>query len=353
MVEAINVNDKLQFAHQFPCFIACQQLNRLLDLHPLLTTRSPEGTRTWLHLPSLLPDLSLPSFPPVPLPWPGDPATSRTGQFWRLTRGPGDWAWGGIHQLLGFNQTCCQLTAQRWITLPQGPGRPRAITRIGQPLTIAASDFTARCTHRLLVLLARCQLKGTIRAEFPDTPALTDPPRLSWTHSFRPLLASAPSWSIYTDASWRVVHPIQAQAVFGLQGTHSGRGALFLSADLPDWCSAIFAVHFDIPPTLPSLGGSAQVAELLAIQAGLRLLHELNLCGTVYSDCLGAVKKITSRWPPGHSFLEAGGPLWSPLLDHSSPTVSTSNGRRATQSARTPPPQLGPGHSGAYSWPTL
>ena len=284
---------------------------RTLDLSTWadLTTRSPEGTRTWLHFPSLLPDLSLPSFPPVPHPWPGDPATSRPGQFWRLTRGPGDWAWSGIHQLLTYNQTCGELTAQRWVTLPTGPGRLRAITRIGHPLTIAASDFTARCTHRLLVLLARCQLKGTIKAEFPDTPALMDPPRLSWTHSFRPLLVSAPSWSIYTDASWRAVHPIQAQAVFGLQGTHSGRGVLFLSADLPDWCSTILAVRFDIPPTLPSLGGSAQVAELIAIQAGLQLLHELNLCGTVYSDCLGAVKKITRQWPPGHSFLEAGAAL--------------------------------------------
>ena len=284
---------------------------RLLDLSTWadLTARSPEGTRTWLNLPTLLPDLSLPAFPPVPHPWPGDPATSRPGQFWRLTRGPGDWNWGGIHQLLACNPTCGELTAQRWTTPPTGPGRPRSINRIGQPLTISFSDFTARCTHRLLVILARCLAKGTIRAEFPDTPALVGFTRLSWTESFRPLLVAAPSWSIYTDASWRAVHPIQAQAVFGLQGTHSGRGALFLSADLPDWCSTILAVRFDIPPTLPSLGGSAQVAELIAIQAGLRLLYELKLRGTVYSDCLGAVKKITRRWSPGHSFLEAGAAL--------------------------------------------
>ena len=284
---------------------------RLLDLSTWadLTTRSPEGTRSWLNLPILLPDLSLPSFPPVPQPWQGDPATSRPGQFWRLTRGPGDWAWGGIHQLLAFNQTGGELIAQRWTTLPSGPGRPRAITRIGPPLTIASTDFTTRCSHRLLVLLARCQVKGTIRAEFPDTPALRALPRPSWTDPFRPLLASASSWSIYTDASWRAVHPIQAQAAFGLQGSHSGRGALFISADLPDWCSTILAVRFDIPATLPSFGGTAQVAELIAIQAGLRLLHVLNLRGTVYSDCLGAVKKVTRRWSTGPSFLDAGAAL--------------------------------------------
>ena len=227
--------------------------------------------------------------------------------------------------------------AQRWATPPTGSGRPRAIIRIGQPLTIASSDFTARCTHRLLVLLARCQGKGTIRAEFPDTPALIDPPRLSWTHPLRSLLASAPSWSIYTDASWRAVHPIQAQAVFGLHGTRSGRGALFLSADLPDWCSAIFAVRFDIPPTLPSLGGSAQVAELIAIQAGLRLLHELNLSGTVYSDCLGAVQKITRRWPPGHSILEAGAVLVASTRSYLSDRIHLQWSKGHPERSDTPP----------------
>ena len=68
---------------------------------------------------------------------------------------------------------------------------------------------------------------------------------------------------------------------------------MFLSSDTPDWCSNIFAARFDIPPTLRSLGGTAHVAELIAIHAGLHLLHSLNLRRTVYSDCLSAVKKIT------------------------------------------------------------
>ena len=40
-----------------------------------------------------------------------------------------------------------------------------------------------------------------------------------------------------------------------------------------------------------------------------QLLHSLNLSGIVYSDCLGAVKKITRRWSSGRSFLDAGAAL--------------------------------------------
>ena len=58
------------------------------------------------------------------------------------------------------------------------------------------------------------------------------------------------------------------EAVFGIQGSHIERGALFLSANLPEWCSDTRALRFDIPPTLHSLGGSALVAELLAIHTG-------------------------------------------------------------------------------------
>ena len=61
-----------------------------------------------------------------------------------------------------------------------------------------------------------------------------------------------------------------------------------------------------IPPTLRALGGTAQVAELLAIYAGLILLSNLNLRGTIYSDCLTAVKTITRRWTPGSAFQDAG-----------------------------------------------
>ena len=163
----------------------------------------------------------------------------------------------------------------------------------------------------MLVLLTRNLNKGTIRAEFPDIPHLTEPPCQTWVDHLRPFLGPAPSWSIYTDASWRALHPPQAQAVFGLLGSHQGRGALFLSADYPDWCSDILAVCFEIPPTLQACGGTAQVAELLAINAGLQLLHSLHLSGTVYSDCLSAVNKITRRWSSGRSFLEAGAALVS------------------------------------------
>ena len=107
-----------------------------------------------------------------------------------------------------------------------------------------------------------------------------------------------------------------------MQGSHRGRGALFLSADLPDWCSEVSALCFEIPLNLRALGGTAHVAELLAIQAGLQLLHSLGLSGTVYSDCLSAVKKITRRWTPGHSFQEAGAALVSSCRAYLSPKVS-------------------------------
>ena len=48
------------------------------------------------------------------------------------------------------------------------------------------------------------------------------------------------------------------------------------------------------------------MAELIAIHAGLHLLHALKLRGTVYSNCLGAVKKIARRWTPGSAFQTIG-----------------------------------------------
>ena len=64
-----------------------------------------------------------------------------------------------------------------------------------------------------------------------------------------------------------------------------------------------------MPATLHAQGGTAQVADLLAIQTGLLILHSLHLRGAVHSDCLSAVKKITRRWSSGRSYLEAGAAL--------------------------------------------
>ena len=222
---------------------------RLLELCSWanLTSRAPDGTRTWLDLPVLLPDLLLSPFPPVPQPWPGDRASTRPGQFWRLSRGPGDWAWGGIHQIIASLPEENVLTLQRWTE-----GRGRSLTRSGHTFTTSPADFTNRCSHRLLVHPSCSPGKGIIRAEFPDTPQLTPAPGPIWVDALHPLDSSI-SWSIYTDASWRAVHPPQAQAVFGLRGSHHGRGALFFTADHPDWCSEVLAVHFEIPRlSLPS-----------------------------------------------------------------------------------------------------
>ena len=140
-----------------------------------LTSRAPNGTRTWLDLPELLPDLPLPSYPPVPQLWPGDPASTRPGQFWRLTRGPGDWDWGGIHQIIAYLREENVLKLQRWTE-----GRSRSLTRFGNTFTTSPADFTYQCSHRLLVHPIRSHGKGILRAEFPDTPELTSSPGPSW-----------------------------------------------------------------------------------------------------------------------------------------------------------------------------
>ena len=198
-------------------------------------------------------------------------------------------------------------------------------------------DFCTRCTSRLIVLLARCLQRGTIRAEFTDTPSLGQPTLPTWVTSFRPLLRTDCSWSIYTDASWREIQPIPAESVFGIQGSHQGCDALFLSADLSDWCSDILALRFDIPPLLRAQGGSALVAELLAIHAGLHLLHTLHLRGTVYSDCLGAVKKLTRRWSPGLTFTEAGASLITSCRSYLSALISVQWIKGHPERSDTPP----------------
>ena len=144
----------------------------------------------------------------------------------------------------------------------------------------------------------------------------------NWVAPIRPLLRTDCSWSIYTDASWREIHPIPVEAVFGIQGSHQGSGALFLLADLSDWCSDILAIRFDIPPTLRWQGSSALVAELLAVHTGLHLLHTLHLRSTVFSDCLSAVKKITRRWSPGLAYTEAGASLVTSCRSYLSDTIS-------------------------------
>ena len=78
-----------------------------------LTTRAPDGVRTWLDLGTLLPDLNLLSFPPSPQPHEGDPASSRPGQFWRLRCGTDDWAWGGKDQILSLLPDTGELSVQR------------------------------------------------------------------------------------------------------------------------------------------------------------------------------------------------------------------------------------------------
>ena len=302
-----------------------------------VTTRSPDGTRHWLNLATLLPEVVLPSFPPPYPPWPGDLDASRPGQFWRLTPGLDEWAWGGIYQILGSLPERDVLALQRWSALPGAHNRTRPIIRTGSSTTLHHRDFVLRVTHRLLVSTTKTPGKGTIHAEFPDSLGPPSPPTPSWSEPLRSLLPGSHTWSVYTDASWRATQPLQAQAVFGNQGTHEGRGALFLSADSPDWCSHFAAARFEIPPTLRALSGTAQVAELLAIYLGLSLLSTLNLRGTVYSDCLAAVKKITRRWTPGRAFLDAGAALVTAARALLSPDITVQWTKGHPERSNSPP----------------
>ena len=169
---------------------------RRLDLSTWaeLTSLDPNGTRTWLDLPLLLPEVALPSFPPVPQPWPGDPAATRPGQFWRLLRGTGDLAWGGIYQILSLARNGLDLTVQRWLSLPTVSGRAGHPTTLptALPTALPTTDFLSRFSHRLLVLRGRCPHKGTTRADFPDTPCLTPSTHPAWVEQLRSSLPTTP-----------------------------------------------------------------------------------------------------------------------------------------------------------------
>ena len=86
---------------RFKLLRALRRLN--LSTWADLTTRSRDGTRQWLDLATFLPTVILPSFPPSYPPCPGEPDASRPGQFWRLTPGLDEWAWGGIYQIIDLH----------------------------------------------------------------------------------------------------------------------------------------------------------------------------------------------------------------------------------------------------------
>ena len=211
------------------------------------------------------------------------------------------------------------MAVQRWFPHPAGPGRSRAIARAGHPTSIPTVDLISRCTHRLLVLRA-----AAFKQSSPTRPACPPPSHLPGR-----ILKS-----VYMDASWREAKPISSS--WSTRMTFRS-GTLFLSANSPDWCSQITAISFEIPLTLRALGGSAQVAELLAIQTGLHLLHTLHVRGIVHTDCLSAVKKITRRWSPGRSFQGAGAALVASCRGLSIRLDLHQMAQRPSGALRTPP----------------
>ena len=192
-----------------------------------LTSRSPDGTRKWLDLASLLPDVVLPhSLPPHHL-----------GRVIWMPPGPDSSCDSPMVSTSGPVGASSRSLApiRRAMQSPPNAGLhyPAAGIRAGYPTTIKHMDFVSRVTHRLLVSIAKDSGKGTIHAEFPDHVGTHTLPTPSWPDFLRSLLPRGHSWSVYTDASWQAKQPLQAQAVFGTQGTHEGREALFLTADFP------------------------------------------------------------------------------------------------------------------------
>ena len=204
---------------------------------------------------------------------------------WRLADGIGDWAWGastrfshstrsGANSPTSAGPPCQQAMAVSVLSPSQDDSFcPPPLTSLPQARTASWSSL-----HEAN---AKDDPSGIPRLSQPRP----DPcPQLDGT----PPTYSCFLWSVYKDAEG--YPPLPAQAVFGIQGS---AGSPFSSS----WCSHIAAVHFQIPQTFRAPGGSAQVAELLTTQAS---------SGTVYSDCLSAMRKITRRWSSDRSFHDAG-----------------------------------------------
>ena len=79
------------------------------------------------------------------------------------------------------------------------------------------------------------------------------------------------------------------------------------------------------------------MTELLAIHAGLHLLHTLKLRGTVYSDCLAAVNKITRRWTPGRAFQDTGATLVTASRAHCSDSITILWTKGHSERSKSPP----------------
>ena len=169
-----------------------------------------------------------------------------------------------------------------YVAYPYATTRQYYLTRCSHSSTSTTADFISRCTQRLLVLLARCQRKGTIWAEFPDAPAW---PRPLHSHGQTPIgLSSAqPALGRFTRM------PVGGQCTQSKRRLSSGYKASILAAGLS--MRTYFGSPVSNPPTLRYLGGTAQIAELLAIHAGL---HQ-QIRGSVYSDCL-AQNRPPQKW---------------------------------------------------------
>ena len=175
---------------------------------------------------------------------------------------------------------------------------------------LRADTFAAHAFSRLIVHSAGTATSGTVLAAFPDRLLPPPDPPPSWTDIFREHLDPQLRWRIYTDGSWRAALSPTPHDFFLEPGGMQGGGCIVVTQDSADWATApIYVLPFTVPSTAEEYGGTPLNMELLAISAGLELLEDLGLRGTVFTDCQGLVKKLLHPQVLRRTPASAGFPL--------------------------------------------
>ena len=205
---------------------------------------------------------------------------------------------------------------QRWVPSGRRPNLgplPRVGQRLcslGRPTTLIANTLAELAYSRLIVHSPGSASSGTVLAAFPDTLLPPPDPPPPWTDIFREHLDPQLRWSIYADGSWRAPLPPSTHDFFLEPEGMQGGGCIVVTQDSADWASApIYVLPFTVPSTAEEYGGTPMNMELLAISAGLELLDDLDLRGTVFSDCQGLVKKLLHPHVLRRTPASAGFPL--------------------------------------------
>ena len=279
-----------------------------------LSHAPPGAPRSWLPADTLAVILpfDLPPMPPYP---PDHHPPPRAGQFW-VMKGTAD-TWGGIYQLLSVGYGDLPVhSVQRWAPSGRRPSLgplPRVGQRLcplGRPTALRAATLAAHAFSRLIVHSSGAATSGTVLAALLDRLLPPPDPPPSWTDIFKEHLDPQQRWRIYTDGSWRAALPPTSHDYFLEPGGMQGGGCIVVTQDSADWATTpIYVLPFTVPSMAEEYGGIPMNMELLAISAGLELLDDLGLQGTVFSDCQGLVQKLLHPQVLRRTPASAGFPL--------------------------------------------